>query len=257
VVASREHVLISAFVDLADSLADGYDVLELLERLVGYCVDLHVADTAGIMLADGRGLLSVVASTDVHTEWIELLQVRADDGPCVESFRSGQVVSVPDLAEARQRWPRFAAGLQDSPPYHSVCAVPLRLRGETVGVLNLFRRERGELNGDDLALGQALADVATIGILQERAIRRGEALNEQMQTALDNRLIIEQAKGILAERGGLDLDTAFTRLRLYARAHGLRPADVARDVIGDDLAADVLAVAEGASAASGRRPGRS
>ncbi|MHA6782168.1 ANTAR domain-containing protein [Pseudonocardia saturnea] len=248
-MASREHVLISAFVDLADTMVDDYDVLELLDRLVGYCVALYVADTAGIMLADGRGLLHVMATTDVHTEWIELVQVQADEGPCVESFRSGQVVSVPDLSDVGHRWPRFAAGLRDTPPYHSVCAVPLRLRGETVGVLNLFRRERGELDGDDLALGQALADVATIGILQERAIRRGEALNDQMQTALHNRLIIEQAKGILAERGDLDVDAAFTRLRLYARARGLRPADVARGVVEGDLAVDVLAVAEGTSIA--------
>lgn len=240
-MASREHLLISAFVDLADTMVDDYDVLELLDRLVGYCVELYVADTAGIMLADGRGLLHGMASTDVHTEWIELVQVQTDEGPCVESFRSGQVVSVPDLTDVRHRWPRFAAGLHDDPPYRSVCAVPLRLRGETVGVLNLFRREHGELDGDDLALGRALADVATIGILQERAIRRGEARGEQMQTALDDRLMVEQAKGVLAERGDLDVDTAFTRLRRYARAHGRRPADVARDVIEGDLAADVLA----------------
>ncbi len=238
---SREQLLIRAFVGLADTLVDDYDVIDLLDRLVGYSVELLPADAAGILLADPHGALRVVASSNEQTEWIELMQLQADQGPCVECFRSGTPVSITDLADTGPRWPRLAAALADQDAYRSVHALPLRLRGEAIGAMNLFHHQPGALPATDLALGQALADVATIGILQERAIRRGEVLNEQLQTALNSRILIEQAKGVLAEHGNLSMVTAFDRLRSYARRHNLRLSVVARQVIDTDLAAAVLA----------------
>ncbi len=237
---SREQLLIRAFVGLADTLVDDYDVIDLLDRLVGYSVELLPVDAAGILLANPHGALRVVASSNEQTEWIELMQLQADQGPCVECFRSGTPVSITDLADTGSRWPRLAAALADQDAYRSVHALPLRLRGEAIGAMNLFHHQPGALPATDLALGQALADVATIGILQERAIRRGEVLNEQLQTALNSRILIEQAKGVLAQHGHLTMDTAFDRLRSYARGHNLRLSAVAQQVIDTDLAAAVL-----------------
>jgi GAF domain-containing protein len=240
----RERLLSTAFVGLADTLVDEYDVIDLLDRLVGYSVELLAADAAGVLLADGRRKLRVVATTNEQTEWMELMQLQADEGPCVESFRTAAPVSLVDLAEmddTAARWPRFSAAVRDRGAFRSVHALPLRLRGEAIGTLNLFHRRPGPLPADDLALGQALADVATIGILSERAVRRGEVVNEQLQTALNNRGIVEQAKGVLAEHGGLSMDAAFDRLRRYARNRNRRLSDVAREVVDAALADDVLA----------------
>lgn len=239
----RELLLIRAFVGLADTLVDDYDIIDLLDRLVTYSVDLLEAEAAGILLADAGGSLRVVASTNEHSEWTEMLQLQADEGPCVECFRTGQAVSVTDLDEAASRWPGFVAALEDrKETYRAVHALPLRLRGEAIGALNLFHRRPGPMPPTDLELGQALADVATIGILQERAVRRGEVLNEQLQSALNNRVIIEQAKGVLAQRGDLGMNEAFNRLRSYARNHNERLSEVARKVVEINLASEVLTV---------------
>jgi GAF domain-containing protein len=241
---SREALLSKAFVELADTLVDDYDIIALLDRLAGYCVELLSADAAGILLADAHHKLRVVASTNEQTAWMELLQLQADEGPCVECFRTATPVSVVDLSETAKRWPRFTTGLAtalaDREPYRSVHALPLRLRGEPIGALNLFHRQPGPLPAADLALGQAMADVATIGILSERAINRGEVLNEQLQTALNSRVIIEQAKGVLAERGNIDMDSAFDRLRRYSRDHNLKLSDVGRQIVESGLAPAVL-----------------
>jgi GAF domain-containing protein len=237
----RETLLITAFVGLADTLVDDFDIIDLLDRLAGYSVELLAAESAGIVLADAQRNLRVVASTNEHTEWMELMQLQADEGPCVECFRTVAPVSVEDLTVAAARWPRFAAALADHQAYRSVHALPLRLRGEAIGALNLFHGTPGGLPAADLALGQALADVATIGILSERAIQQGEVLNEQLQIALNSRVIIEQAKGVLAQRGDLSMDAAFDRLRTHARDNNLRLSEVARQVVESDVADVVLA----------------
>ncbi len=230
----REPLLIDAFVGLADTLVDDYDVIDLLDRLVDYSVRLLAAEAAGIMLADPQGNLRVVASSNEESELVELLQLQAEQGPCVDCFRTAAPVTVPDLADAAQRWPRFVAALQGG-AYRSVHALPLRLRGEALGGLNLFHSEPGALPDSDLALGQALADVATISILQERAIRRGEVVNEQLQTALNSRVIIEQAKGVIAEREAVPMDVAFDRIRQHARSGNARLSELARQVVDGDL----------------------
>lgn len=237
----REWQLGRAFVGLADTLVDDYDVIDLLDRLVSYSVELLGVEAAGILLADPQRRLRVVASSSEDAESMELLQLQADEGPCVECFRSGLPVSVVDLADTAGRWPVLAAVLTSGGMFRSVHALPLRLRGEAIGAMNLFHHQPGALPEDDLALGQAMADVATIGILQERSIRRGELFKEQMQTALNSRVIIEQAKGVLAEQDGLSMDDAFGQLRSYSRNRNQRLSEVARRVVEGDLDADALA----------------
>ncbi len=236
----REALVSKAFVLLADSLVDDYDMIDLLDRLVGYCVQLLAADAAAIVLADPREELRVVASSSEDAELMELLQLQSDQGPCLDCYRSAAPVSVPDLSEAGSRWPLFVATLNEREAFRSVHALPLRLRGKSIGALNLFHRLPGALPDDDLALGQALADVATIAILQERAVHRGEVLNEQLQNALNSRVIIEQAKGVLAQSLDLDMNAAFERLRRYARNRGQRLGEVARKLVDGELGADAI-----------------
>ena len=226
--SGREQLVSRAFVALADTLVDDYDIIDLLDHLVAYSVELLAADAAGILLADPHGELHAVAASSEDAELMELLQLQSEQGPCVDCFRTVAPVSVADLGQAADRWPRFVAAVAQQGAFSSVHAVPLRLRGQAIGALNLLHRTPGSLPDDDIALGQALADIATIGILQERAIRRGEVVNEQLQTALNSRVIIEQAKGVLSHHLGLSTDEAFNRLRGYVRSRNLRLADVAR-----------------------------
>jgi GAF domain-containing protein len=246
--ADRERLMADAFVGLSDTLVDDYDVIDVLDRLVAYSVALLAADAAAIMLADPHGRLQVVASSSEESDWTELMQLQSDEGPCIDCVRTGRPVTITDLHEAEQRWPRFAAALQQRDTaggerFRSVHALPLRLRGQPIGGMNLFHTRPGPLPEADLNLGQALADIATIGILQERAIRHGEVLTLQLQHALNLRVIIEQAKGVLAQLGNLPMDTAFERLRRHARGHRVLLGDVARRVVADrDFARVILTV---------------
>lgn len=238
---SREHLLAAAFVELADTLVDDYDVVDLLDRLAVHSVRLLDVTAAGLLLDDQRGRgLRVLAASSEQTRLLELFQLQTDEGPCLDCVRTGQPVSVPDLGEAAARWPQFAPkAVQQG--FHAVHALPLRLRSQTIGALNLFHDQPASLAEDDLRLGQALADAATIGILHERTVRRNETVVEQLQTALNSRVILEQAKGFLADRGGIGVDEAFDWLRGYARSNNLRLSDAARRVIEDgDFARAVL-----------------
>jgi transcriptional regulator with GAF, ATPase, and Fis domain len=236
----REQRVGEAFVALADTLVDDYDIIDLLDQLVAHCVALLAADAAGIMLADPREELRPVAASSEDAQTMELLQLQSEEGPCLEAYQSGAQVRIPDLSHVAQRWPRFVAAVALNGAFSSVHAIPLRLRGQSIGALNLLHREPGALPDVDLALAQALADVATIGILQERAIRRGEILNEQLQTALNSRVVIEQAKGVVAQHLGVGMDAAFDRLRRYCRANNLRLAQVARLLVARELDLAVL-----------------
>ena len=214
----REQALLVAFVELADTLVDDYDVVDLLHRLLHHCKTVLDVAESGLMLSDQRGELHVLACTSERTRLLELFQLQNDEGPCLDCFRSGQPVLAPDLGAAAHRWPRFVRSATEE-GFRSVHAVPMRLRAQTIGAMNLFGTRTGGLSAEDLLVAQALADSATIGILQERAVHRGEVLTEQLQTALTSRVIIEQAKGILAQASGdLDMHSAFTALRFYARA---------------------------------------
>ena len=231
----REVSVSRAFVALADTLVDDYDIIDLLDRLVGFCVQLLPAQAAGIVLGDARHELRAVAASSEAAQLMELLQLQSDEGPCLDCFQTATAVSIADLTQAVDRWPAFVAAVAQRGQFRSVHALPLRLRDRAIGALNLFHRQPGSLADADLAIAQALADVATIGILQERAIRRGEVLNEQLQAALTSRVIIEQAKGVIAQQSGLDMDQAFRQLRTYARNHNLKLSDVARDIVQGTL----------------------
>jgi GAF domain-containing protein len=226
--AAREGRVVAAFVEMAETLVADYDVVDVLHRLVEHTVELLDAAAAGLMLSDQRGSLQVLASSTEAARLLELFQLQADEGPCLDSYRTGEPVLVDDISATTtgRRWPSFAREAHRQ-GFASVHAVPLRLRGDVIGALNLFGHHTGSLPTADLRLAQALADTATIGILQERAIRRGEVLTEQLQTALNSRVIIEQAKGVLAHAGNLDMDLTFAVLRDYARHHSTRLSDIA------------------------------
>jgi hypothetical protein len=226
-------LLSDTFVELADTLIAGFDIIDFLQVLTERSVQLLDVTAAGVLLADPRGALRVAAASSEEVRLLELFQLQADEGPCVDCYRSVQPTEAADLAAAHQKWPRFAAaGLKSG--FRSVQALPMRLRDEPVGALNLFGEAPGALSEQSLRMGQALADVATIGLLQERSIRRGDTLNEQLQAALNSRVVIEQAKGRLAERLGLGMDEAFAILRAQARNRNQRITEVARHVIDGD-----------------------
>jgi GAF domain-containing protein len=226
---AREAALVEAFVRLADTLVDDYDVIELFHGLCADCVTLLHADAAGLLLTDQRGSLQVVSASTEQAHLIELFQLQSQQGPCLDCFRSSVSVRADDLS-TETRWPRFRARAREH-GFAAVHALPMRLRGQTIGALNLFHREPFVMSDADLGVGQALADVATIAILSDRNTRERELLTEQLQAALTSRVVIEQAKGILAERGGLGLDEAFTRLRDHARRTNQRLSELARGIV--------------------------
>jgi transcriptional regulator with GAF, ATPase, and Fis domain len=227
---TREAQLLSAFVTLADSLVGGFDTIDLLQALVEKCTELFDAADAGIILANTSNELEVLASTSERSRLIGLLQLGAGQGPCVESYTTGEVISVADLRTATERWPVFAAQALES-GYSSVHAIPLRLRERSIGSLNLFREDTGALNEIDAVAAQALADVATISLLQERALRETDVAREQLQHALDSRVVIEQAKGVISYTHDLDMDAAFKLIREHARSNQIRLVDLARSIV--------------------------
>ncbi len=234
-VRTREQALAEVFVSLADTLVDDYDVVDLLDELVAACVDLLGATAAGLLLDDQKGNLAVVASSSEETRLLEIYQLQNNEGPCLDCVRSRTAVLSDDLAGDRDRWPVFVPAALDA-GVRSVVAVPLRLRNETIGGLNLFHNGSEPVNQEDQALAQALADVATIGILQQRSAHRSTMMAEQLQHALNSRVAIEQAKGVLAERNGIGVEAAFNALRRHARGHNLKLTDVALGVVRGEIA---------------------
>jgi transcriptional regulator with GAF, ATPase, and Fis domain len=230
------ELLSDTFVDLADTMVADFDVIDFLHMLADRSVRLLPVSAAGVVLADPRGELRVAAASSEAAGLIELFQVQNDEGPCLDCCRTGRPVIAAYLAGPDQRWPRFSAAATTA-GFGSVHALPMRLRDQVAGALNLFGTTAGRLGPADLRVGQALADVATIGLLQERNVRRSETLAEQLQAALNSRVIIEQAKGKLAERLNLDMDRAFAMLRDYARNSNQRLTDVARHFV-DGATAD-------------------
>lgn len=234
---TREQRLSRTFVELADTLVDDFDVVNLMVLLTERCVELLDASAAGLLLADGDGSLRVMAATSEATGTVELFQAQNDEGPCRDCYHSGLPVSAADLSREATRWPRFspvAAGAG----FRAAHALPMRLRGRVIGALNLFRLGPGALGPADAATGQALADVATIALLQSWALRDVQAVAEQLEEALNSRTAVEQAKGVLAQRLGIGMDEAFSRLRGFARARRRHLTDVALEVVAGTLSPD-------------------
>jgi GAF domain-containing protein len=237
--APREALLARALVELADTLVADFDVVELLTLLADRCVEVLDVAAAGLMLAGPDGDLRVMASSSEAMRVLELFELQSKEGPCPDCYLSGKPVINQDLAMATGRWPRFAPQALAA-GFHSVHALPMRLRGTVIGALNLFHLEPGKMGGADVEAAQALADVATIAILQHRAALEAQVVTQQRQHALNSRIIIEQAKGMVAEREGLNMEQAFTALRNHARNHNLRLVVLAEAVIGGSLAASAL-----------------
>lgn len=221
--------LADVFIEMADTLVDDFDLLDFLQTLTERCVQLLGVTAAGIMLADASRTPQVVAASSERTRLLELFQMQTEEGPCVDCVRTGTAVSVESLATAG-RWPRFTAAATEV-GFAAVYALPMKLRSDVIGALNLFEDEPGALDREKLRVGQALADIATVGLLQQRAIHARDVLTEQLQAALSSRVLIEQAKGLLAERLQVDVEQAFRILRGAARNRNRRLSELAQALV--------------------------
>jgi transcriptional regulator with GAF, ATPase, and Fis domain len=236
---AREHAVTQAFMSIANSLVDGFDVVELLSGLTADCARLLDVASAGLLLADARGSLHVVAASSERTRNLELFQLQRDEGPCLDCYRLAEPVTAADLRAEARRWPQFVSAATEL-GFVSVHALPMRLRDSVLGTLGLFGTSTGQLGDDDLDLAQALAHVASVALIADKVAADQAAVNEQLQTALRSRIVIEQAKGLLAQLGNLEMEQAYAVLRRYARDHNERLSDLARKLIGREIAGRTL-----------------
>nr|WP_116212632.1 GAF and ANTAR domain-containing protein [Streptomyces olivoreticuli] len=240
-MASQQRTL-EILVEAVDSLIDDFDLIEFLHRLAARCVELLDIEAVGVMIVNPYGELQVIAASDEHTRLLELFALQHDQGPCVECYRTGQAQLDIDLSSPRATsdFGPFAARARAA-GFRTTHAIPMRLRHQVIGALNLFDSRGGRISEPDVQLAQALADVATIAILQQRTIEQGNLDKAQLQAALHSRVVIEQAKGVLAERWQVGLDEAFESLRNYARPRQLRLVDLAQEVVQGSLDTDLIA----------------
>lgn len=225
---TREQQLATAFVGLADTFSEDFDPLGLLQRLVGHCVSLLEIDAAAVMVTDARGVLRTMAASTEEAAFLELLQLQSGSGPCLDCYRTGSQLAIADIAAERERWPRLVDPVLRA-GYHSVHTVPLRLHERTLGAVNFFRTSAGELPEGDGQLGQALADVTAVALLQwtERPARTEEILT-RVQSMVAAKAEVEMAKGMIAQYAGIGIAEAADALRAYTDVHRVRPTDVAR-----------------------------
>lgn len=233
-MTSKQTLLGETMVTLADNLVNDFDVIELLTTLADRCVTILGVSAAGLMLAGPDGTLRVIASSSEQMRLLELFELQTEQGPCLESFQTGEAVTHHDLTSATARWPKFAPAAISS-GFRSVHALPMRLRGDVIGALNLFQTDPEGIDEEGLQAARAFADIATIAILQYRATMGSHELIDQLNTALNTRIVIEQAKGIVSERQQLDMERAFAALLGYARNNNLRLSDVAAAVVAGTL----------------------
>ena len=231
--------LADVFVEVADTLVDDFDLIEFLHVVASHATDISGGAAAGLMLSGQDGTLHHVGASTEDARLLELFQIQNSEGPCLDAFRSGAAVTAPDVAGATERWPLFAPraialGMV------SVYAFPMRLRDRVIGGLNVFQTQRQEIHASEIRLLQALADMATISLIQERAVARAEVLTEQLQAALNSRIVIEQAKGAVARTFSISVDDAFTLMRRYARSSQRRLTDVAHEVVISPAGPDLL-----------------
>lgn len=231
---NEPSVVVHSLVEMAETLVHDFDIVDLLTGLADRCVSLLGVSAAGVMLASPRGELRLVASSSEAMRVLELFELQANEGPCLDAFRTGEPVDHEPLQAGMGRWPRFSIVALEA-GFHAAFALPLRLRERIVGALNLFSVEQTSMSEDDLLVARAFADLAAISVIQHRAASETQLLNEQLAGALESRILIEQAKGVIFERAGIDMTEAFSRLRNYARAHNLRLTDVAQAAIDGTL----------------------
>jgi GAF domain-containing protein len=231
---TREAEVVKSLVDLADILVADYDVIDLLTGLADRCVHVLGASAAGVMLASANGDLRLVASSSEAMRVVELFELQAKEGPCLDAFRTGERVAHENLTAGVGRWPRFATVALEA-GFLSAFALPMRLRDATIGALNVFSAGQTPMDESDVLVARAFADLATISVLQQRAVADSQRLNEQLSQALTSRIVIEQAKGVVFERAGIDMAEAFSRLRAYARNQNFRLTDVAQAAIDGTL----------------------
>lgn len=236
--ADRERLLARTFLRLADTLVDDFDVVDFLHGLSVDSVSLLAVQAAGVMLVDGEGALHLVASSEERMRLLELFELETAQGPCLDAVRTGETQEA-DAAEGRQRWPHFADAA-GAAGFRLMCAVPLQLRGRVIGALNLFRDSDTSFSGTELVVARAMAEVAAIGLLHERALSDVRLLADQLQSALQSRVVIEQAKGMVAEYLGIAVHDAFQVLRKRARDSNVKLTELARQVISRELRADAF-----------------
>lgn len=235
----REHAVSAVFVSLADSLVDGRDVMDFYAGLAADCARILDVAWAGVLLGDPEGALQVMAASSQRAHHLECYQVQSQEGPCVDCYRTGATVVVPDLGTETARWPRFAPIAVEA-GFVSAHVVPMRLGDTVLGTLGLFGAGAGVLNAADLALAQAFAHVAGVALVVGRAVADKTVLAEQLQTALNSRVVLEQAKGILAQFGALEMDQAFAALRRYSRDHNQQLMQTAQAVASRGLTPAVV-----------------
>ena len=231
---TRESLVISTIVELADNLVDDFDVIDVLTLLSDRCVLAIDVDAAGVMLTSPSGELQYIASSSESMRMLELFQIQVNEGPCVDCIRDSAAIVNYALGNGDGRWPLFTP-IAMAQGYESVHCMPLRLRGRSIGALNLFRTHQGPLDERDVLVAQGLADVATIAILQHRSALDATTLNLQLSNALHSRIVIEQAKGIISQASNCDMDVAFARLRAHARNKNLGLTSVALSVVEGEL----------------------
>jgi GAF domain-containing protein len=231
---NREADVVRSFVEMADTLVDDYDVVDLLTGLTDRCVSLLGVSAAGVMLTSPAGGLGLAASSNEAMRLLELFELQAQEGPSLDAFHTGQLIEHQSLDAEPARWPSFAAAATRA-GFHSAIALPLRLRDVILGALNLLSTTRTPMDEADIIVARAFADIAALSIMQHRTITEVQRLNEQLTAALTSRIVIEQAKGVIAERAGIDLAEAFSRLRAYSRNHNRRLTDVAQAAIDGTL----------------------
>jgi transcriptional regulator with GAF, ATPase, and Fis domain len=241
---TREADVVQSLVDLADTLVADYDVVDLLTGLADRCVRVLGASAAGVMLASSSGDLRLVASSSEAMRVLEMFELQAHEGPCLDAFRTGERVAHENLQAGAGRWPRFSTVALEA-GFQSAFALPLRLRDLTIGALNLVSVEQTPMDEADVLVARAFADLATISVIQQRAASDSQRVNEELANALTSRIVIEQAKGVLFERADIDMAEAFSRLRTYARSHNVRLTDVAQAAIDGTLDPQAWAVAPG------------
>lgn len=234
---AREELVVRALVEMADTLVGDFDVVELLTRLASRCVELLGISAAGVMVATVQGDVRLVASSSEAMRVLELFELQAEEGPCLDAYRSGEPVDHLILDAGSDPWPRFSVAALEA-GFHSVSALPLRLRDATIGALNLFSVGVVPMSEPNTVVARAFADLAAISVLQHRSADEHQRTNEQLSYALNSRIVIEQAKGIIAERAGIDLSEAFDLLRGYARDHNRRLTEVALAAVDGSLDPD-------------------